>query len=136
MIDAQFLAVGYFSHGLAWAKAMDKKVGIINKKGEWVVEPQYTAAKEFDNEGFARVKSGTEWRFLTKDGKEISVSGNLSLGDFNSGRAYARKGDLYGFVDTKGEWVIDAKYTKVKDFYRRICRSEIRRFMGVCRCLW
>lgn len=116
VIDAQFLAVGYFSHGLAWAKAMDKKVGIINKKGEWVVEPQYTAAKEFDNEGFARVKSGTEWRFLTKDGKEISVSGNLSLGDFNSGRAYARKGDFYGFVDTKGEWVIDAKYTKVKDF--------------------
>lgn len=116
VIEANFLAVGYFSHGLAWAKTNDKKIGVINTKGEWVVEPQYAAAKEYDKEGYARVKSGTEWRFLTKDGTEISVSGNLSLGDFNDGRAYARKGDFYGFVDSKGEWVIDAKYDKVKDF--------------------
>lgn len=116
VIEAQFLSVGYFSHGLAWAKASDNLIGIINKKGEWVVKPQYLKAKEYDDAGFARVKSGTEWRFLTKEGDEITVSGNLSLGSFNDGLAYARKGDRFGFVDMKGDWVIDAKYDKVKSF--------------------
>lgn len=115
-IEAKFLGVGYFSHGLAWAKVDGNMIGIINTKGEWVVEPQYAAAKEYDNEGFARVKSGSEWRFLNKEGKEITISGNLSLGDFNDGRAYARKGDFYGFVDTKGAWSIKPIYDKVKDF--------------------
>lgn len=116
VIEAKFLAVGYFSHGLAWAKVVGDKVGIINTKGEWVVEPQYEAAKEYDNEGYARVKSGAEWRFLTKEGKEITISGNLSLGDFNNGRAYARKGDFFGFVNATGEWAIKPIYDKVKDF--------------------
>ncbi|MCH2231184.1 MAG: WG repeat-containing protein, partial [Crocinitomicaceae bacterium] len=115
-IEAKFMSVGYFSHGLAWAKASDNLIGIINKKGEWVVKPQYLSAKEYDASGYARVKSGTEWRFLTKEGDEITVSGNLSLGDFNEGLAYARKGDFYGFVNTQGDWVVDAKYAKVKDF--------------------
>lgn len=119
VIPAQYKTVGYFSNGLAWVKTEEGTVGYVDKSGKFVIDPVFVNAKEFDTKlGIARVKKGEEWMYVRKkDGSTFSIEGASNFGDFHDGRAFARKGDLYGFIDENGKWVIEPKYTKVRDFH-------------------
>ncbi|HET6243793.1 MAG: WG repeat-containing protein [Bacteroidetes bacterium] len=67
VIEPDFMSVGYFVNDLAWAKTTELTVGYINKKGEWVIKPQFTAAKDFDAQsGMARVKIAETWAYIDK----------------------------------------------------------------------
>jgi hypothetical protein len=87
-IQAQYQGVGYFYAGLAWARKSDKTIGFINPKGEWVIQPQFVAAKDFDLEsGLARVKVGDKWAYVNKTG-EITYSKDSQITeDFSNGLA-------------------------------------------------
>ena len=117
VIAPTYKAVGYFSNGLAWAKNTDGTVGYIDKTGKNVIAAKFLAAKEFDKVvGVARVKAGDEWMYLRKNGETFTVNGATGLGDFSDGLAYAKMGEKVGFVNDKGEWTIEAKFDKVRDF--------------------
>ncbi|MCB9169497.1 MAG: WG repeat-containing protein [Flavobacteriales bacterium] len=116
VIPAQFKTVGYFSDGLAWAKNASDAVGFINKKGEWVIPAKYDAAGDMDPEsGMARVKSGDMWMYVDRSGKEMSVAAT-SYGQFSEGLCDGKQGDVAGFFDKTGHWVIEPKFEAVRDF--------------------
>ncbi len=46
-IEPNYISVGYFSNGLAWAKNSDKQLGYINKNGEWGIEAKFAAGKNW-----------------------------------------------------------------------------------------
>ena len=115
-ISADFLSVGYFVGGIAWAKDANKKVGYVNKKGEWLVEPQFDATKNFDPvSGLARVKTNGLWAYTNKSGEILYVD-TESWGDFSEGLSRGKKGGKTGFYNNKGEWVIAAQYEAGRDF--------------------
>jgi len=115
-VPAQYESVGYFSGGLAWAKDADRKLGYINPKGEWIIKPQFTAGKEFNKEsGFARVKEGEQWAYVSKTGELLKVDSE-SYGDFCNGLAEGKKDGKVGFFNTKGRWVIAPQFEGVRDF--------------------
>ena len=58
-----------FSEGLAIGKK-DGLVGFFNNKGEWVIKPQFEAARDFKN-GFACVKKGATWGLIDKSGNWV-----------------------------------------------------------------
>lgn len=120
VINAQFKSVGYFTGGLAWAKTSDDKVGYINGTGAWVIQPSFDTGKDFDPEsGYARVKTfGKEgvWQYIDKSGKVLTVDSDGLFGDFNNGLAKGKKGELVGFFNTKGEWIIKPQFEAVRDF--------------------
>ncbi|MBK9196754.1 MAG: WG repeat-containing protein [Flavobacteriales bacterium] len=117
VIPATFLSVGYFSGDLAWAKTKDAKVGYINKKGEWVITPQFDDAKDFDpTSGMARVKQGDNWMYVAKDGTIMRVTDTTVWGDFSEGLAKGKKGELIGFFDKSGKWVIEPQFNNVREF--------------------
>ena len=60
----------WFSEGLA-AVQEGRKEGYINKKGKWVIEPQFNEAGDF-SEGLASVKKGKKYIFIDKSGKRVS----------------------------------------------------------------
>lgn len=76
IIDCKFYVTGFaFSEGLCDAgfKAEKKMLqnGYINTSGEWVIEPQFLAAKPFKN-GIAHVSPDAErWGYINKKGEYI-----------------------------------------------------------------
>lgn len=58
-----------FSNGLAIAR-WNGKIGFINNKMEWVVQPQYDAARAFHN-GYVSVKLDSRWGVIDEEGNVI-----------------------------------------------------------------
>ncbi len=116
-IPAQFVAVGYFYAGLAWAKTIEKKVGFINKSGEWVINPQFLSAKNFDPvSGLARIKTEEGWAYVDKTGTIIKMTNTETWGDFFDGLAKGKKEGKVGYYNAKGEWVIAPEFEGGRDF--------------------
>lgn len=132
VIPAKYLSVGYFSKGLAWAKTVDQTIGFIDPTGNWVISPQFEAAKEFDIEtGIAMVKKNGEWKLIQKNGQFVTADGATGFGEFNEGYGYAKKGNLVGFINPKGEWVIPANFDKVERMYSGFTNVKKGDFWGV-----
>lgn len=133
VIPATFLSVGYFSDGLAWAKTTDEQVGYINTKGEWVIKPQFTAGHEFDAvSGMARVKQGDAWMYVAKDGTIMRMTETTKWNNFSEGLAEGQKGELTGFFDKTGKWVIEPQFQGARAFkngYAAAKRGELWGFI-------
>jgi hypothetical protein len=84
--DETFADVGLFFDRVAPAAAMNKKWGLVNTQGAWVLQPQFAAVENFCPHGFARIHKN-----------------ELSNGRFSGS----------GYVNTDGEVVVEPKYTFV-----------------------
>lgn len=116
-IEARFNSVGYFRDGLAWAKDANNMVGYINKKGEWVIEPQFAAGHDFDKStGLARVKKGEQWGYVNKNGEMLNMNNTDTWGDFSNGLAKGRVNGSIGFFNSSMEYVIDPQFEGVREF--------------------
>jgi len=115
-IKPQFESAGYFKNGIAWAK-VDGKVGYIDPSGEWIIKPQFTSGGNFDAEsGLARVKTGSEWGYVNKEGKVLRIKDSTVWEDFSEGLALGKKGGLFGFYNNEGTWAINSQFEGARDF--------------------
>ena len=131
VISPNFDGTGYFSEGLAWARDENGKIGFINKKGEWAIKPQFTAAKDFGfKSSMARVKKDEQWGYVSKDGKFITVDAE-GLGDFSEGLADGKKDKLVGFFNSKGEWVIKPQFEAVREFHNGFAAARLNGKWGL-----
>lgn len=113
------------------------KYGFIDTTGKIIAPPIYDEVLPFAN-GFAAVRHGNFWGYIDKTGKEIipmrykaatsfSNDGLACVGttphgnDFNyeTDPDLAYEGDYniyYGYIDTKGNWVIKPQFTNAGNF--------------------
>ena len=87
----------------------DEEWGYINKKGEYVINPQFDDAYSFE-EGLAVVKKGDEYGFIDKKGKYIINPKYEDAYNFYDGLAAVKKKGKWGFINKKGEVIIEFKY--------------------------
>lgn len=149
-----------FSNGRALITVLsgkEKKVGIINVKGEFIMKPTYHVIKPF-KDGYAKVRLNDRWGIIDATGKEVvepiyesignyykgttwaklgkefglvingkftSIAGVLDIWDFNEDVAYARKGEKVGFLDVKGNWVIEPKFDKARAFVKGLAPVNV-----------
>lgn len=117
VINAKYLGCGYFKSGLAWARITGGKIGFIDRKGNWKIEPQFEMAYDFDKEsGMAQVKKDEKWMYVDSTGKTLNVSISERLVSFSDGFARGFKNGLVGFFNNEGNWVIEPIYENAKDF--------------------
>ena len=57
-----------FSEGLASVQAPNGRWGFINERQEWVIQPRYEEAREFQG-GKAPAKQNCKWGFINKRGE-------------------------------------------------------------------
>lgn len=57
-----------FSEGLAPVQAPNGRWGFINERQEWVIQPRYEEAREFQG-GKAPAKQNGKWGFINKRGE-------------------------------------------------------------------
>lgn len=130
-ISPQFIEVGYFSDGLAWAES-EGSIGFINNKGEWVIKPQFDAAKRFDAEsGLAMAKYKGKWVYVNKKGDIISFDISDTIDDFFGGLAKGKKNNLVGFYNNKGEWVIQPQFEGARDFKNGFAAAKSDGLWGI-----
>lgn len=149
-----------FSNGKALITILngkEKKVGIIDVKGEYILKPTYHVIKP-SKDGYAKAKLNDRWGIIDATGKEVvepiyehignyykgttwaklgkeyglvvngkftPLAGVLDIWDFSEDLAYAKKGEKVGFIDTKGNWVIEPKYDKVRAFSKGLAPVNV-----------
>jgi len=123
VIEAKYEEVNNFSDGLARVKIVSEegrtRFGYINRDGKIVVRPEYILAEDYAD-GLAKVrkeiKSGFE--FIDTRGRTVfTVPEDIMTADyFSEGLIPFMKNDRWGFLDKKGEIVIDNKFDRVEHF--------------------
>ena len=88
----------------------------INKNGEWVINPMFVSAKNFDAKtGLAMVKKIDQWGYTDKNGSFKNIT-TEKYSPFYDGLARGKMGGLTGYYNADGKWVIEAKYNGGRDF--------------------
>lgn len=118
IIDYQYDYAGSFTDGLA-AVVKDGKYGFINKENKYIIEPTFKYENAFDTPSFSDglvviYEKPTSTVYDTK-GKKVFEK-NFHIRAYKNGYAKFIKDDKYGFIDKKGNVVIDNKYQSVSDF--------------------
>jgi hypothetical protein len=132
VIPARFLSVGYFCNGLAWAANSDGKIGFINNSGEWVVQPLFSGAKDFDKKsGLARVKKDEKWVYVNEKGEIISFNISEITDDFNEGLSRGKTGYSFGFYNNKGEWIIQPQFEGTRNFKNGYAAAKANGLWGI-----
>jgi hypothetical protein len=116
VIDPQFQLCYEFNEGYAQAQKKGKW-GVINKKGEWVIQPEYNDLTQM-GEGLLAVQKnfGGKWYFVDVNEKIAFTDSFDRAGFFCNGLAPVRKNDKWGYINKKGEVVVDYLYTGAREF--------------------
>lgn len=129
VIRATYDDAGPFSEGLA-AVSVQGKWGYINREGKMVIEPVYKSAWAF-HEGFARVAAFDSTDiFINRNGQTLQSNGWSAADDFSDGRARVKMGNLYGYIDSTGQLIIQAIYDRGWNFHNGLCVAEYQEKQG------
>ncbi|WP_055444358.1 WG repeat-containing protein [Lacinutrix himadriensis] len=88
----------------------DWRIGFVDHKGNWVIEPEFKAAKAFSN-NLAPVYNGKRWGFINTTG-DIVIPCTFDEAETFSEDGFALiflKG-RWGFINTEGKVVVEPKY--------------------------
>jgi hypothetical protein len=115
IIGAKFLKAEHFSEGLAAASEDGRTWGYIGKNGEWAIAPSFEAARPF-SEGLAVVQREYRRGAVRKDGS-IAVDFRFQyLRSFSLGLAPAALGRVFGYIDSRGRFVIQPAFSSANGF--------------------
>lgn len=64
----QYRNVGKFNEGLAPVQTQSGKWGFVNQRQQWVIQPRFDEAKEFQD-GRAAARQGGKWGFINRQGQ-------------------------------------------------------------------
>ncbi len=86
----------------------DPKYGYMNLEGEVVIEPQFSYAELFSEEGLAAVRNDEgKWGYIDVEGKLVIPEEYDYVLGFDEGLSNVQKDHDYYYIDTKGIKVLD-----------------------------
>jgi len=96
------------SSTLTYAKKGDK-VGFVDNKGNWVIEPSFDAVRAFSN-GMAPVRRDKKWGYINEKGEQVIDFQYKDAETFSADGLAPVKEKMWGFVDKSGKLVIPMEY--------------------------
>lgn len=124
VIPPVYLFAAKFSEiGLARVQLENGKWAFIDRNGKKAFEEEFDDAGDFSTEGKALVKKNGQSMIIDRNGKfmrefqqEANPVADQIFRPASNGLSLARKGKLWGFLDTSKNWVIPPQYIWAKDF--------------------
>lgn len=101
-----------FNNGFAIA-GIDRKRGIINKRGEFLVEPKYDQIENGFSCDRAWVKEEERYGYVDRDGKLIIALQFEEASSFRNGLACVKINDKWGLIDIEGNWIIEPRFDDI-----------------------
>jgi len=128
VINPQFTYAGLFRNGLAKVRSSgeDAAYGFIDEGGKFIINPKFKEATDFSEKiAFVVEPNGAPYA-IDPQGKEVfKLQQAKSVFPFSEGlAAFAienEKGQLWGFVDNKGNTVINPQFESVWYFNEGLC---------------
>lgn len=115
-----------FNDGFASVKSGTKYIVLNTKGNEMPVEGDVADVKDF-SEGLAPYRaSDKKFGFVGSDGKIAIKAQYESVGYFSDGLAWAKSGDLLGYINPKGDWIIKPQFTAGKEFDKTSGMARIK----------
>ena len=134
IIPAKYKSAENFSNGLGKVSVDGNNYGYIDKSGTLIFKTIYFSGTDFtDGAAFVSIKKGNDvqWNVLNKNGELYPVAKFSYKGTFCEGLARVKtQSDLWGFIDTKGKFVIEPKYESAGDFSEGLCCVSIKNRWG------
>jgi hypothetical protein len=116
VLPAIYDRISDFKMSLAWIYK-DKKIGLINKKGEVLLQPTYDEAKNFSGKPghyLALVKLNNKFGMIDMKGhEEIPLKYDSLQSFFAEGMAYAKLNGKWGFIDSLYKVSIPFQYEAI-----------------------
>jgi hypothetical protein len=114
-IEPRYEAAKDFSEGLA-AVQIDTKWGYIDHGGNLIIKPSFDGAWDFSC-GMAIVLINERKEYINKNGELIpNPDGHEVHRGFRDNYAPVRKNDLWGYIDTHGNYIVKPVYEKADRF--------------------
>ncbi len=108
IINFQFKQAGNFLDGVA-VVATDNKFGVINTKGNYIINPQFQELKK-DGDLFL-IKQDDKWGWCDDEGKIIINPQFSEAFPFTSGELAAVKiGESFGYINRDGKIIINPQF--------------------------
>ena len=104
-----------FSNGLAAVKT-DGQWGYINEEGKWAIQPQFSGAESFTEDGAAMVLFDGKYGFIDTTGKYIVSPKYDQANNFSEGYAAVCSDGSWSFITLSGEKLTSYKFDRVGDF--------------------
>lgn len=133
ILNDEIEEVDNFRNGLARAKFRGK-YGYINKSGEFVINPKFSYAEQFNN-GLALVYNSENGRrgFIDISGKIVIPAKYHAACDFSDGWAEVRCGDKWGYIDTRGDFIVDPCFEHTIEASEGYCAVQYKGRFGLIR---
>ena len=110
-----------FNNGLALAQFSDDKWGVVNKKGEIIINPQFNKIY-FDGDDYI-VKVGKKWGWIDSEGQFIinpQFKDIRNRGFNGTDLAAVKVGDKWGFVNKQGKLDINPQFESASPFFGNV----------------
>jgi len=91
------------------------KVGFIDPKGSFAIQPDFEAAQDFQ-EKLAAARMGGVWGFIDTNGTTVIPARFEQVQSFREGLAAVRIGSKWGFIDQTGRLAVPAMFDRVEAF--------------------
>jgi hypothetical protein len=126
-----------FSEGLAARRGADGKIGFIDVKGKWVIQPQFDYNHTVFRDGLALVHVGRSGEFnvffIDRAGKPVPIPSVDEKGKpfrfasaFHDGLAVICQDGNYGFANRQGKVVIPPTLSHVQPFSGGLAMAEAK----------
>ncbi len=116
VIDFKFAEVSIFSEGLAFTrKTWDKTFGMIDKSGEYFLQPTYQNLF-FPKDGLIRARWNGKWGYLNLKGEPVIEPTYRYAFNFSNGVAwFSEDGMHHGLINKQGKTIVEPTYTSIKN---------------------
>jgi len=108
----------------------NKKWGIVDSKGKFVLKPQFDDIKEF-SEGFLAFKQNGKWGFMDKNFKVVIKPQFDIAENFSEGYAAVKKSGLWGYINSSGNLVIKPQFTLAGSFFAKLAIASTKDYVGL-----
>lgn len=120
VIPAKFRRAGIFNEGIAVVSIDDKKYGVIDKEGNWVIKPKFNIIGNFVD-GVARaMPCGTnrsKYGLIDKEGNWVAEPKYLYLHSLGDGIVAVENTNGYiSLMTTTGELVTEPRFNHIGNF--------------------
>ena len=99
------------SSGVSDKREITNKYGVVDSLGNVILEPVFSWIKFLSNNFvIARKKLNGNYALFDKEFKQLTELKYITIGEFYDGLSKVGEGDYSGFINTKGEEVIECQY--------------------------
>jgi hypothetical protein len=94
---------------------VQSQFGLIDPKGQFVVEPNYSSIKAYQVDNYIAHKNYQTSAIFDSQGRLIKTLEGF-IGDFSEGKASIWNGQTYGYVNLEGNYIIEPKFKSAAPF--------------------